>query len=156
MRPQELRSGSLPASDLRAWAAALAVVAVGLRLIVHFSSGRAVPAAPVGLGEFLLSPDRVWSSPPLPDLILSVVHRFVDPATILIAIELVAVVTVVGLLVRLGERWLDFRVGLLAAAAWAFCGPAVVVFRVPGSEGWQAALSILCRSEEHTSELQSP
>ncbi len=144
MRPQELRSGSLPASRLRAWAAFLAAVAVALRLVVHFSSGRAVPAAPAGLGEFFRSADHVWSSPPLPGLILSVVHRFTDPTTILIAIELVAVVTVVGLLVRLGERWLDYRVGLLAAAAWAFCGPAVVVFRVPGSEGWQAALSILC------------
>lgn len=144
MRPQELRSGSLPASRLRAWAAFLAAVAVALRLVVHFSSGRAVPEAPAGLEEFLRSAEHVWSSPPLPGLILSIVHRFADPTTILIAIELVAVVTVVGLLVRLGERWLDYRVGLLAAAAWAFCGPAVVVFRVPGSEGWQAALSILC------------
>lgn len=144
MSSRELLSGSLPASGLRAWAAFLAAVAVALRLIVHFSSGREVPGAPADPGEFLRSADHIWSSPPLPGLILSVVHRFTDPTTILIAIELVAVVTVVGLLVRLGERWLDYRVGLLAAAAWAFCGPAVVVFRVPGSEGWQAALSILC------------
>jgi len=135
---QSLRSGSIPAVGLQAWATVLAAVAVALRLSVYFASGRAVPEPPAGFF------DQAWSAPPLPALILEIAHRFSDPVTILIAIELVAVVTVVGLTIRLGERWLDYRVGLLAAAAWAFCGPAVVVFRVPGSEGWQAALSILC------------
>lgn len=126
------------------WTAVVAAIAVVLRLSVHFSSGRAVPAPPAELAEYLTSPAHIWSAPPLPGLILSVAHLFTQPANVLIAIELVAVVTVVGLLVRLGERWLDYRVGLLAALAWAFCGPALSVFRVPGSEGWQAALSILC------------
>lgn len=144
MRRQQLRSGSIPAAVLRTWAAVVAAVAVLMRLWVHFSSGRAVPAPPAGLSEYLGSADYIWSSPPLPGLVLSVAHLWPEPANLLIAIELVAVVTVVGLLVRLGERWLDYRVGLLAAAAWAFCGPALAVFRVPGSEGWQAALSILC------------
>jgi hypothetical protein len=144
VRPQALRSGSLSASALRMWAAIVAAVAVALRLGVHFSSGRSVPAPPAAFGEYLGSADHIWSAPPLPGLILSVAHLWREPANLLIAIELVAVVTVVGLLVRLGERWLDYRVGLLAAAAWALCGPALAVFRVPGSEGWQAALSILC------------
>jgi hypothetical protein len=143
-RRQQLRSGSLPAAALRTWSALVAAVAVALRLWVHFASGRAVPAPPAPLPEYLWSADYIWSAPPLPGLILSVAHLWPEPANLLIAIELVAVVTVVGLLVRLGERWLDYRVGLLAAAGWAFCGPALAVFRVPGSEGWQAALSILC------------
>lgn len=144
MRAQQLRSGSIPVAALRTWAGVVAAIAVAMRLWVHFSSGRAVPAPPAGLSEYLGSADHIWSSPPLPGLILSVAHLWPEPANLLIAIELVAVVTVVGLLVRLGDRWLDYRVGLLAAAAWAFCGPALAVFRVPGSEGWQAALSILC------------
>lgn len=144
MRPQQLQSGSLSGAGLRAWTALVAVVAVALRLSVHFSHGRAVAEPPADFSRFLTSADHVWSSPPLPGLILSASHLLADPVTILIATELVAVVTVVGLLVTLGDRWLDYRAGLLAAVAWTFCGPAVAVFRVPGSEGWQAALSILC------------
>lgn len=122
----------------------IALVAVTWRLWVHLAAGRAVPPPPASMAEFLKSPDHIWSAPPLPGLILAIAHRFAQPENLLIAIELVAVVTVVVLLVRLGSRWLDYRVGLLAAVAWAFCGPAVAVFRVPGSEGWQATLSILC------------
>lgn len=144
MARQTLRSGSIPPSTLKVWGGVLAAIAVLLRLSVHFASGRAVPAAPAGFREYLTSSDFIWSSPPLPGLLLGLAHLFTDPMTVLIAIELVAVVTVVALTVRLGERWLDYRVGLMAAAAWAFCGPAVGVFRVPGAEGWQAALSILC------------
>lgn len=144
VRPQTLRSGSVSAAGLRAWTVVLAALAVLLRLSTHLASGRAVPEAAAPPATFALSPDFVWSSPPLPALILSLAHATPWAATVLIGLELLAVVLVVALLVRIGERWLDYRVGLLAAAAWAFCGPAVAVFRVPGSEGWQAALSILC------------
>lgn len=144
MARQELRSGSIPAASLRAWTFALAALAAVLRLSIHFSTGRAVPDPVAPVGELLGSAAHPWSSPPLPGLILGLAHLFKDPVTVLIAVELLAVVMVVALTVRLGERWLDYRVGLLAAAAWTFCGPAVAVFRVPGSEGWQAALGILC------------
>jgi hypothetical protein len=144
VRPQALRSGTLSAAGLRFWIIFLSAVAVLRRLAVHFSSGSEVPVAPAPLADYLGSPEWVWSFPPLPGLILGLAHASGRPGTVLLGIELLAVITVVVLTVRLGQRWLDYRVGLLAAGAWAFCGPAVAVFRVPGSEGWQAALSVLC------------
>ena len=146
MRPQLLQTGAVPASTRRSATVALVLLAWALRVWTHFSAGRPVPEAPTSLRRYLLSADWPWVDPPLPGLLLAIGDVLRTDGLVLLGLELVATAIVVVLLLRLGERWLDFDAAVLGAGLWALCAPAVAVLRVPGSEGWEAAFSIMVAS----------
>lgn len=144
MRQQKLlQSGAVTASTRRTTTWVLVLVAWAARVWTDFASGRDVPDAPAPLGEYLTSRQWPWVDPPLPGLILALGDLVPADGLALLALELVAAAIVVVTLLRLGERWLDFDAAVLGAALWAVCAPALAIFRVPGSEGWQAALAVM-------------
>lgn len=143
MRPQELQTGAITASTRAIASVALVLMAGGLRILTQLRSGNAAPESPVSLSHALRSPDWPWIDPPLPQLILALSEILNRQALFLLVVELVATAIVVVMLLRLGERWLDFDAAVLGAGMFALAAPAVAVFDVPGVEGWQAALAIL-------------
>ena len=143
MRPQELQTGAVPASTRAVATVALMLLAGGLRVLTQMRSGNTPPDLPVTFREFLGSPHWPWVDPPLPDLILALSEILNRQWLFLLLVELIATAIVVVMLIRLGERWLDFDAAVLGAGIFALAAPAVAVFEVPGVEGWQAALAIL-------------
>lgn len=143
MRPQELQTGSVSTSARAVATLALVALAGGLRVLTQLRSGEPTPNVPVSLSEFLRSPDWPWIDPPLPHLILALSEILNRQWLFLLLVELGATAIVVVMLLRLGERWLDFDAAMLGAGVFALAAPAVAVFEVPGVEGWQAALAIL-------------
>jgi len=143
MRPQELQTGSVTAVTRAVAVTALVALAGGLRVLTQLRSGEPAPNVPVSLTEFLRSPDWPWIDPPLPHLILALSEILNRQWLFLLLVELSATAIVVVMLIRLGERWLDFDAAVLGAGLFALAAPAVAVFEVPGVEGWQAALAIL-------------
>lgn len=143
MRPQDLQTGSATTTTRTVAMTALVLLAGGLRVLTQLRSGETVPDVPLSLPEFLRSPDWPWVDPPLPYLILGLSEILNRQWLFLLLVELIATAIVVIMLVRLGERWLDFDAAVLGAGVFALAAPAVAVFEVPGVEGWQAALAIL-------------
>ena len=143
MRPQELQTGAVSSTTRTVATLALVLLAGGLRVLTQLRAGNTPPDAPVSLIDYLKSPQWVWVDPPLPGLILALSEILNRQALFLLIFELVATVIVVIMLLRLGERWLDFSAAVLGAGLWALAAPAVAAFEVPGVEGWQAALAIL-------------
>lgn len=144
MRQQKLlQSGAVTASTRRTTTWVLVLLAWAVRIWTDLSSGRDVPDAPAPLGEFLTSSQWPWVDPPLPGLILALGDLITADGIALLVFELLAATIVVVSLLRLGERWLDFDAAVLGALLWATCAPALAIFKVPGSEGWQAALAVM-------------